>query len=381
MHKKALLVTRVSGFVPQFEMNNVKILQEMGYEVHYASNYNTVVYGQDNSRLADTGIRRHSIHFCRSPFSLEVLRAYRELVQLMLEEKFELIHCHMPLTGILTRKAAEKVRRMTGRRTEVLYTAHGLHFFKGAPLGNWLYYMPERHYARYTDKLILINQEDYERGSHFPVRGSVEFVPGVGIRPMPDPDPAFDLRSQYGIPEDHKIVVSVGELTESKNQSVLIRAMDRFRRDKLTCIICGTGPVKDRLEQQIKEMYLQDKVILAGYCTNIPDILRQSDIFAFPSMREGLPVALMEAMQAGLPVMAADIRGNHDLIRDGEGGFLFTENLPEDYAQAIRYFLKYPDEAARMGKWNRKQVDNFSLGVVEKRMREIYHAAEAMEGA
>ena len=98
-------------------------------------------------------------------------------------------------------------------------------------------------------------------------------------------------------------------------------------------------------------------------------------------MREGLPVALMEAMQAGLPVMAADIRGNHDLIRDGEGGFLFNENLPEDYAQAIRYFLKYPDEAARMGKWNRKQVDNFSLGVVEKRMREIYHAAEAMEGA
>ena len=270
---------------------------------------------------------------------------------------------------------------MTGRRTAVLYTAHGLHFFKGAPLGNWLYYMPERHYARYTDKLILINQEDYERGSHFPVRGSVEFVPGVGIRPMPDPDPAFDLRSQYGIPEDHKIVVSVGELTESKNQSVLIRAMDRFRRDKLTCIICGTGPVKDRLEQQIKEMYLQDKVILAGYCTNIPDILRQSDFFAFPSMREGLPVALMEAMQAGLPVMAADIRGNHDLIRDGEGGFLFNENLPEDYAQAIRYFLKYPDEAARMGKWNRKQVDNFSLGVVEKRMREIYHAAEAMEGA
>ncbi len=381
MHKKALLVTRVSGFVPQFEMNNVKLLQEMGYEVHYASNYNTVVYGQDNSRLADTGIQRHSIHFCRSPFSLEVLRAYRELVQLMLEEKFELIHCHMPITGILARKAAEKVRRMTGRRTTVLYTAHGLHFFKGAPLGNWLYYMPERHYARYTDKLILINQEDYDRGSHFPVRGSVEFVPGVGIRPMPEPDPSFDLRREYDIPPDHKIVVTVGELTESKNQSVLVRAMDRFRRDKLTCIICGKGPVEDRLKQQIKEMYLQEKVILAGYCTNIPDILRQSDFFAFPSMREGLPVALMEAMQAGLPVMAADIRGNHDLVRDGEGGFLFTENLPEDYAQAIRYFLKYPDEAVRMGEWNRKQVENFSLSVVEKRMREIYQTAEAMEGA
>ena len=101
-------------------------------------------------------------------------------------------------------------------------------------------------------------------------------------------------------------------------------------------------------------------------------MLRQSDYYAFPSQREGLSVALMEAMQAGLPVMAADIRGNHDLIQDGEGGFLFMENLPEDYAGALAYFMKYPDEAERMGRWNQKQVENFSLDVVEKRMREIY---------
>lgn len=376
MSKKALLVTRVSGFVPQFEMNNVKILQEMGYEVHYAANYNTVVYGGDNTRLADTGIKRHSIHFCRSPFSLAVWRSYKELVQLMLEEKFDLVHCHMPMTGILARKAAEKVRKMTGRRAAILYTAHGFHFFKGAPFGNWLYYMPERHYARYTDKLILINQEDYERGRRFPVRGSVEFVPGVGMKTLPEQDSSFHLREAYGIPQDHKIVVSVGELTESKNQVTLIRAMDRFRSEKLSCIICGTGPLRDQLEQKIKEMYLQEKVILAGYCTNIPDILRQSDFFAFPSQREGLSVALMEAMQAGLPIMAADIRGNHDLIEDGKGGFLFTENLLEDYVQAMQYFMKYPEEAERMGDWNKKQVKNFSLGVVEKRMREIYSEAE-----
>lgn len=376
MSKKALLVTRVSGFVPQFEMNNVKILQEMGYEVHYAANYNTVVYGEDNERLAGTGIKRHSIHFCRSPFSPDVWRSYKKLVQLMLVEKYDLIHCHMPITGVLARKAAEKVRKMTGRRAKVIYTAHGFHFFKGASLGNWLYYFPERHCARYTDKLILINQEDYERGCHFPVRGSVELVPGVGIRPMPDPDSSFQLREIYGIPQDHKVVVSVGELTEAKNQMTLIRAMDRFRREKLTCVICGTGSMQRQLEQTVKEMYLQDKVILAGYCKNIPDILRQSDFFAFPSQREGLSVALMEAMQAGLPVMAADIRGNHDLIQDGEGGFLFTENLPEDYAKALQYFMKYPDEAERMGNWNRDRVKRFSLDVVEKRMREIYAEGE-----
>ena len=123
MGKKALLVTRVSGFVPQFEMNNVKILQEMGYEVHYAANYNTVVYGGDNSRLADTGIHRHSIHFCRSPFSLAVWRSYKELVQLMLEEKFDLVHCHMPMTGVLGQRYS--IRHMGFISSKVLLLAIG----------------------------------------------------------------------------------------------------------------------------------------------------------------------------------------------------------------------------------------------------------------
>ena len=116
MSKKALIVTRVSGFVPQFEMNNVKILQEMGYEVHYAANYEVVVYGNDNHRLANTGIKQHHIAFGRSPFSRDVWRHYKQLKKLMLEEEFDLIHCHMPMTGVLTRMVAKKVRKLTGKK-------------------------------------------------------------------------------------------------------------------------------------------------------------------------------------------------------------------------------------------------------------------------
>lgn len=379
MNKKALIVTRVSGFVPQFEMNNVKILQEMGYEIHYAANYETVVYGKDNHRLLNTGIKQHHIPFGRSPLSRDVWRNYNQLKQLMLEQDFDLIHCHMPMTGVLTRMAAKKVRKVTKKEVPVLYTAHGFHFYKGAPWKNWLYYFVEKYYARYTDCLILINEEDYERGSRFEVRGKVERIPGIGMKPLPEEEEPVDVCAKYHIPKENKIVVSVGELTARKNHLVMLKAMDRFRRVPLTYIICGTGPLQQELEKQIGEMHLQGKVILAGYCEAIGDVLRQADIFAFPSLQEGLPVAVMEAMQAGLPVVALDIRGNHDLIEDSSGGFLFMENREENYVKALKYFLAYPEEAVRMGQWNKERVKAFSLDKVEAKMRQIYAEVERNE--
>lgn len=375
-NKKALIVTRVSGFVPQFEMNNLRILQEMGYEVHYAANFDVIVYGKDNKRLEGTGVHTHHIPFGRSPFSRNVICRYKELKQLMLQEQFDLIHCHMPMTGILTRKAAEKVRKITGRHVPVIYTAHGFHFYSGAPLGNWIYYLAERHYARYTDTLVVINKEDDVRAKKFSVRGTVEYVPGIGIQKAPESMPGYDMRKEYNIPKENKVIVSVGELTERKNHEVMIRAMDRFRRSDVTYLICGMGPLEEKLHTMVKEMHIEEQVIFAGYCNHVADVLRQADLFAFPSKQEGLPAAVMEAMQEGLPVLACDIRGNHDLIVHGKGGFLVSENLAEEYARGIQYLLDHPEEAERMGKWNEKRVQKFSLPIVEQKMKLIYQAAE-----
>ena len=158
--KKALIVTHVSGFVPQFEMNNVKLLQELGYEVHYASNFNNVSYGTDNSRLEGTGIVCHQVDFARSPFEFRNNRsAYRQLKQVMREQHFELVHCHTPVGGVYARLAARKHRK---NGTRVIYTAHGFHFYKGAPLKFWLVAYPmEWLLAHVTDTLITINEEDF----------------------------------------------------------------------------------------------------------------------------------------------------------------------------------------------------------------------------
>lgn len=368
MAKKALIVTEASGFVPQFEMNNIKLLQEKGYEIHYAANFDRVVYGTDNARLMGTGIERHHIPFEGDTPSFGAYKAYKALKNLLSKETFDLIHCHSFLPGLLVRKAAKEAT--------IIYTAHGFPFYKGASVKNWFYYLLEKHYAKKTDYLVCINKEDYERAGKFKVRKEVKYVPGVGLSPYEKGQEDFDIKDYFGIPKENKLVVSVGELTSVKNHKIVLKAMDRFRKEPVTYLICGLGPMKEELQKAVKELHLEKKVILAGYCNNIRDILRQCDMFAFPSLKEGLSVAMMEAMEAGLPIMAADIRGNKDLIEDGKGGFLFLENLTEDYVRAIRYFMKYEEEAKRMGEWNKERVPDFYREKVEPCMREIYEACE-----
>lgn len=393
--KKALLVTRVSGFIPQHEMNNVKILQEMQYEVHYATNLHQVVYGMDNSRLEGTGIITHQIDFEKSPFSRNVRRAYRQLLQLMREESFDLIHCHMPLSAVITRLAAQTVRRQTGRHVPVLYTAHGLHFYTGAPLGNWVYYPVERYLARYTDRLLLMNQEDYQRGKRFPVRGSVEYVPGIGI-PLegysalcpPETEgsacrvrPVVEMLTGRTWRPETRVLVSVGELSRRKNHRLLVDMMAELRDLDMICLIGGTGEEEDNLRAWIREKGLEDRVFMPGYIQDVKQLLAEADCYVFPSRQEGLPVAVMEAMAAGLPVVAGRIRGITDLITHGQGGYLVQGFDPVDYAVKVRRMFteKYGQSAVprqirryQMGQWNQQRVKQFSRDIVDRRMREIY---------
>mgnify|MGYP004460296333 CR=1 FL=1 len=387
--KKVLIVTRVSGFVPQFEMNNVKILQEMGYEVHYAANFNTIVYGEDNKRLDGTGIICHQIDFERSPFSKNVKIAYKQIEELMFNGEYDLIHCHMPMSGVIARVAAQKVRKKTGRKVPVIYTAHGLHFYNGAPIKNWIYYPIERYLARYTDCLILINKEDYKRAGRFPVRGKVEHTMGIGMKLSKYEKYSGKIKGKYerniykrfGIIKDDNIIVSVGELSKRKNHMCVIEAMAQLKDLNISYIICGTGAMESELKQKVKELGVEKQVIFAGYVNDVPDVLSECDCFVFPSFQEGLPVAVMEAMAVGLPVIASEIRGITDLIEHAKGGYLVHGFEPVDYAVKIRRMFteKYgksavPREQRRqqMGEFNREKVKEFDIGIVERKMQQIY---------
>lgn len=369
MKKKALLVATVSGFVPQFEMNNVRILREMGYEIHYASNYKMPSYGDDNRRLDGTEIIRHQVDFKRSPYNIKNIWAYRQLRMLMKKEEFALVHCHTPMGGVLGRIAAHRARTMT-----IIYTAHGFHFYQGAPLRNWLIYYPaELLLARYTHQLICINKEDYKRAKTFQA-GHVDYVPGVGIDLKRIQERSNDVRkkrSEIGIPEEKKMLLSVGELIPRKNHEVVIRALALLKDHRLCYVICGHGERKKYLEKLTEKLRVRDQVIFLGYREDVIELCSLADIFILPSLQEGLSVALMEAMACGLPVVCSDIRGNRDLISN-ENGILVEKNDPIAYGQAIRYMIEGKIAAKEMGRQSLKIIRRNEISLISQKMQEIY---------
>lgn len=384
--KKALIVTTVSGFVPQFEMSNVAILQKMGYEVHYASNFHNPHYGFDNHRLDGTGIIRHQVDFVRSPFWIRKNRkAYKQLKKIMEKISFQIVHCHTPMGGVWGRLVAEEIRKKQKKKKArekmtVLYTAHGFHFYKGAPIINWLiYYAVEWWLAHDTDILITINQEDYMRAKKFHLRknGRLYQIDGVGISADTYQNILVDKvrkRKELGVlPEDY-LFISVGELTKRKNHQVVIRALARIKKEgikKVSYLICGEGSERERLIRLIQQNHMEGQIFLLGYREDIKELLAISDCFIFPSKQEGLPVAVMEAMAVGLPCICSDVRGNRDLLKENLGDILVKENRVESYCTAMKKMMKYQKKRTFLQK-------RYEQRNIEKQMKGIYSDAEAI---
>ncbi|MCD7819858.1 MAG: glycosyltransferase, partial [Lachnospiraceae bacterium] len=280
--------------------------------------------------------------------------------------EYTFLHCHSPIGGVIGRIAG----KMTG--TKVIYTAHGFHFYKGAPLKNWLIYYPiEKVCAYLTDVLITINREDYARAKSGLKAKKVVFIPGVGVdlkKYANTAEPETDLRKVLEIPDHMLWVLSVGEIIERKNHETLIRAVAGTEDVYLT--IAGQGPLLSQLSDLTKELGVSDRVSFLGFRTDVPALCRNADVFALPSFQEGLSKALMESMACEKPVICSRIRGNTDLVEEGRGGFLFNPRSVEDTAQALRKIQSADLKA--MGAHNREKIRQYDLDVVMERMRVIY---------
>lgn len=312
MVKKVLFVaTVVKTHINTFHLPFLKMFKEHGWEVHVAAKNDFV----DEPCIIPNCDKHFDIEFERFPFSKQNFTAYNQLKHIIQENHYDIIHCHTPVAGVLSRLAAR-----SSKDTTVIYTAHGFHFYKGAPLLNWLVYYPvERFCAKFTDKLITINQEDYKRAKNWSLRnnGKVYYVPGVGV----DLE-KFNIKfigkktkiKELGIAENEKIILSVGELIKRKNHEVIIRSLSKLKDKNFVYIICGRGPLLAQLKELAVQLGLEEKVKLLGFRKDIVEICKIADLFVFPSIHEGLPVALMEAMACGIPCIASDVRGNRDLL-------------------------------------------------------------------
>ena len=372
MKKVLFVATVVKTHIMEFHIPYLKMFKEMGWETAVAAR-------NDYENPADCVIPYcdiyYNIPFERNPLKPGNLKAYKELKHIIDEGEYDIVHCHTPVGAMLTRLAAKQARK---KGTKVFYTAHGFHFYKGAPAINWILYYPvEKWLSRYTDVLITINKEDYERAKTFKA-GKVCYVPGVGID-LKKFNAGYvnkeQKRKEIGVSADDFVLLSVGELIPRKNHEVVIRALSVLKQlDKLNHIeyvICGRGAYEADLRKLAEGLDVADHVHFLGYRNDISEICNCADLFVFMSHQEGLPVALMEAMACGLPAVCSNIRGNTDLIEDGVTGLL-ANNTPEEVAQSISKMKSDTALRNRVASAALQKIKQFDLSSVEDEMSKIY---------
>lgn len=335
MAKVLFVATVVKKHIMEFHLPFLKMFQENGWETAVAARND---YDEPSDCQIPFCDRYYDIPFERNPFKKGNIAAYKQLKQIIDDEHYDIVHCHTPVGAALTRLAARDARK---RGTKVIYTAHGFHFYKGAPIRNWvLFYPVERWLAHDTDILITINQEDYKRAQSFKA-GKVVYVPGVGVDLKKFhifPIDKAKKKEEIGISKDDFVLLSVGELIPRKNYQVVLKALGLLKQqgnlEHIQYVICDQGDKLAELQRLAQYLNIAEHVHFLGYRRDISEICNASDIFMFMSFQKGLPVALMEAMACGLPAVCTNIRGNAELIEDGVTGII-AGNTPEDTAQAI----------------------------------------------
>ena len=318
----------------------------------------------------------YNIPFERSPLKPANLKAMKELKKLIDTEQYDLIHCHTPVGGVAARLAASKCRK--SGKTKVAYTAHGFHFYTGAPLINWLFfYSRERILARKTDLLITMNTEDYSRAKKFKAK-KVAYVNGVGLDlkrfiPLKEKEKE-SIREELHLDKEDVFAITVGNLIKRKNQSTLIEAVNKLDNPHFHLFICGDGQCYDELKKAASDLEISSQVHLLGFRKDVDKLCGAADIFLFASLQEGLPVAVMEAMACGLPIVASKIRGNSDLIDNGKGGYLVRPTDADGFAKAIVYVIRDRKKAERMENYNFKKIKEYSKEKVMEQMAELYES-------
>ena len=376
---KALMLASVASMIDLFNEDNINILLDYGYSVDVMANFeegsitSAERVAQYKQELVDRGVGVYHVPIPRSLFKIRnIFSSYKMIKAKVDKENYNLVHCHSPIGGVVCRLACRKARK---RGTKVIYTAHGFHFFKGAPLKNWILFYPvEKMCAKVTDILITINGEDYSRAKAWK-SVDVKYVPGIGVhtdRFSLDAVEDSSLREQLNFTTDDFVFMSTGQISVRKNQEAIIRAISKINNPKIKYLIVGTGELEKQLKLLAKELNVENRIIFAGYRGDVNKLLRVVDAFIFPSLQEGLPVALMEAMASGLPVICSNIRGNTDLIQHGEGGYLVEPRDYSGYAEAMLELYDNYDNLEEMRSVNIETMKSFDTKVINEKMKKIY---------
>lgn len=354
--------------ISTFSEASIYAANQLGLNLHMGINrkYPEII------KSKDFNIKFYNQNSYRNIFALRDLwKAYKNLcVYLKKNPDIEIVHCNTPIGGLIGRLAGKKFKK------KVIYTAHGFHFYEGAPIIQKLIFKNiERFLAKRTDVLITINDEDYNSALEFKLKkgGKLFKISGVGINlnKYHSVQVVNNLRENIGLSTNDFICISIGYLNKNKNFDTVIKAIADCDQNNIHYLICGEGELLESFKQLAIRLKIEHQIHFLGYRKDVIELLSISDCAIISSYREGLPRVTMEAMASGLPCIVSSIRGNRDLIEEGKGGFLINPNDTKGFANKIKILYNNRFLCKEMGEFNKEKIKEFDIEIVKSQMFDI----------
>ncbi len=364
---KVLLLCSTDNMIWQFLIPHIRDLQKYGATIDCVCSRTGFWFDELKTKF---GLNMINVPMTRLPLTFKNYGAYKTLVALQNENKYDLIYCQQPVGGMLGRLLGRKFK------IPVIYTAHGYFFFKGNnAVKNFIFKSAERVMARWTDVLITMNDEDFSESKKFKCENCYN-ISGIGLDIEKYNNQEFDkisFKKSLGIKENEKIILSVSEFIKRKNHETMIKTFARLVKENANVkyILCGDGKLMAKMQELVQKLDLKNKVIFLGYRRDVNKIMQISDIFYHQSFHEGLTMSIMEAMYFKLPIVASSVRGNKNLVKE-EGGILTSAKDINSQLNALKYLLDNDEICEQMGEFNRKHVDKYLLKNVRKELKQIY---------
>lgn len=365
---KILIVTTVPRTFNFFKTQIKEMIQE-GHEVHLASNFKKNGY-----KNSDIQLIKHKIEFSRNIFDVTNIRAYLQFKDLVKKNDFDIIHTHTPIASTI-------VRLQKRTEAKIIYTAHGFHFYKGAPLKNWMFFYPiERFLSRKTDDLITINSEDYVLANKKFKMKHLHLINGPGIDLKELKNTKEYTKKELGFSETDFLLIFGAELNANKNQKLLIDAMYQLveKYNNIKLLLVGIDNFNGEYQRYARELKLENHVYFFGMRTDIQKIIKTCDVAVSSSKREGLGLFLIESGVHELPIVATDNRGSREIIKDGKNGFLCSFDV-KDIAKKIEMLYINPHQFKENNDCNQESYLKFSDDFVNKKLKKIYEQNMKLE--
>ena len=372
---KRILITSTDLMMIQFLVPHVENFAEHGYEIEIACSDVGGYIEEIKNRLKNKVKAVYTVSLVRSPFSFSNIKGYRELRKIILDGDYDIVWTNEPVMGAVTRLAARRSRK---NGTRIVYMVHGFHFYSGAPIRNWVLLYPiERMLSTVTDYIITLNSEDFKRAKKFPVK-HVYYIHGIGADTdrLKKDTVNQDIRKKLQIPKQAFLILSVGELNANKNQKIIIDALSILQDKDIYYVLCGSGKNLKNLQAQSRRYNLQDNIRFVDYRRDIINFYDQADVFVLPSYREGMPIALLEAMYCGVTPVTSNIRGVRDVMKDGITGVICDPKDSKAFAEAIKNLKEDKRLRKGYGENSRKAVKPYMLSLVKDNILGIFESFE-----